>query len=375
MDIIAHPNPVRRARTFQTAVDRWASVGPYYAMFPLDFAFEVIETFTKVGDRVLDPFVGRGSSIYAAAASGRTGCGIEINPVGWVYSSVKLRPSSRWRILNRLAELKRLANEIDVGRANLPTFFEWAYSPAVLRFLLAARSVLRWQQSTVDRTLMAFILVYLHGKRSASLSNQMRDSKAMAPEYAVRWWGDREMRPPDVNPAEFLEERIAWRYKNGQPELSGEILLGDSVSLLASSRSRNAFAERFDMLFTSPPYRGVTNYHYDQWLRLWMLGHSPSPKRLDGRWQKKFESRADYRSLLTQVFAGAASRMSDESVVVVRTDAREFTLATTLEALHSAFPNKELKEERRPVIGQTQTVLYGDHSDKPGEVDVVMVPR
>ena len=58
----------RRARTFGTAVDRWASVGPYYAMFPLDFAYEIVKRYTQPGDRVLDPFVGRGSSIYAAAA-------------------------------------------------------------------------------------------------------------------------------------------------------------------------------------------------------------------------------------------------------------------------------------------------------------------
>ena len=156
-------------------------------MFPVDFAFEIIDTYTQKGDRVLDPFVGRGSSIYAAAAKDRTGCGIEINPVGWVYSSVKLRPTAKERVLKRLCEIASKAEEIDIEQANLSEFFSCAYTPKVLRFLLSARQNLRWRarESKIDRTLMAFILVHLHGKRSSSLSNQMRDSKAMAPDYSV----------------------------------------------------------------------------------------------------------------------------------------------------------------------------------------------
>ena len=365
----------RQGRKFQTAIDRWAGVGPYYAMFPVNFAFEVIETYTRPGDRILDPFVGRGSSIYAAAAKGRSGCGIEINPVGWVYSSVKLRPTTQGRVLKRLGAIGREAKEVVVERANLPPFFEWAYSPDVLCFLLAAREGLRWRRSKVDRTLMAFILVSLHGKRSSSLSNQMRDSKAMAPDYAVQWWTEREMSPPNVDPVTFLEQRIAWRYKKGQPDLSGDILLGDSVRLLGSGYQRRAFSEPFDLLFTSPPYCGVTNYHYDQWLRLWMLGQYPSPRRRGGRWQRKFGSKSDYRELLAGVFGRAAPRMSKNSVVVVRTDARDFTLSATVEALQLAFPTKELREEQRPFTGQTQTALYGDTSEKPGEIDLIMTPK
>lgn len=373
MEAVNGTFPKRRARTFQTAVDRWASVGPYYAMFPVDFALEVIEGYTEPGDRVLDPFVGRGSSIYAAATKGRTGCGMEINPVGWLYSTVKLRPTTQGRVLSRLRDIEREAVGIDTKQAKLPAFFDWAYAPRVLRFLLAARENLRWLESKIDRTLMALILVYLHGKRSSSLSNQMRDSKAMAPDYSVAWWAEREMRPPEIDPVAFMEQRIAWRYKKGKPDLVGDVLLGNSIDLLASNRW-HALDKPFDLLFTSPPYRGVTNYHYDQWLRLWMLGQPPSPQRRGGRWQRKFESQSNYRELLAGVFNRAAWRMSDESVVVVRTDAREFTLTATIEALQSAFPHKQLQEERRPIYKQTQTALFGDSSKKPGEVDIIMTP-
>src|SRR5205823_10966903 len=98
-------NPLPRrghaARPLSTAVDRWAGIGPYYAMFPVPFAFDVIDRYTPHGGRVLDPFAGRGSSVYAAAATGREALGIEINRVGWVYSQAKLAPASHEQVLAR----------------------------------------------------------------------------------------------------------------------------------------------------------------------------------------------------------------------------------------------------------------------------------
>ena len=55
-------------RNFETAVGRWARMGPYYAMFPVDFAFRVVDRYARSNAPVLDPFAGRGTSVFAAAA-------------------------------------------------------------------------------------------------------------------------------------------------------------------------------------------------------------------------------------------------------------------------------------------------------------------
>ena len=34
-------------RGYGNAIGRWATVGPYYAMFPLDFAFDVVHQYSK----------------------------------------------------------------------------------------------------------------------------------------------------------------------------------------------------------------------------------------------------------------------------------------------------------------------------------------
>ena len=359
-----------------TPTGRWSGIGPYYAMFPREFAFEVIETYSSIGQNILDPFAGRATSIYAAAALQRHGYGIEINPVGWLYGKVKLNPANKDKLLIRNYKIGEIAKTISKEELDdLPEFFSYCYTDRVLRYLLAARKALSWQKSSTDGTLMAIILVHLHGNKESSFSNQMRQGKAMHPDYSIRWWQERSMLPPDIDPVEFMINRIKWRYAKGIPEIEkSKIILGDSTSKLKelNKKVRTRQIEPFDLLFTSPPYYKITNYYYDQWLRLWMLGNSDKPTWTGEKWKGKFESMVDYQSLLTDVFQGCAQVMADNATIYVRTDARKFTLETTKNILSSTFPQKSVKIIDSPFTKETQTALYGDKEVKPGEVDIIM---
>jgi hypothetical protein len=364
-------------RTYQTAAERWAGVGPYYAMFPVAFADSVVSNFTQPGDVVLDPFAGRGTSIFSAAVQRRIGVGIELNPVGWVYARTKLKPARREAVEDRIFELGNLAEHYRRAADELPEFFSLCFAPKVRQFLLAAREHLNWRGSQTDRTTMALLLVDLHGKRASSLSNQMRQTKSMSPDYAIRWWRQRLMQPPNIDPVGFLTKKLAWRYAKGRPAAEHSyVYLADSVAklpeLVASARSGKS--SQASLLFTSPPYFHLTNYHYDQWLRLWLLGGQPSAARVGGRHRGKFEHRDAYRALLHRVFGAAAGMMKPGAVVYVRTDRRAFTYQTTLEVLREAFPRKKLFQHLRPVQGPTQTQLFGNAVSQPGEVDLVLLP-
>lgn len=362
-----------------TPVGRWASVGPYYAMFPIPFAFNVVEKHCINGGAVLDPFAGRGSSIYAAAATNRFGCGIEINEVGWLYSKAKLGTAPRESVLERNRAISTQAHAIDDGELDkLPEFFQYCYTRTVLRYLLAARKSLNWKDDATDATLMAIILVYLHGAREKSFSNQTRQGKAMAPEYSVKWWQERNSTPPEVEPLSFMEQRIRWRYAKGIPTLrESTARFGNSVTELDKIKQEVDAGRmpRFDLLFTSPPYYNVTSYHYDQWLRLWMLGHAPRPSKTGGDWQDGFWSQPEYRLLLTTVFGKCATVMTPDAHVLVRTDARTFTRDVTTDILCTVFPEKELTTSESPLTKGSQTALFGDKSQKPGEIDLILKPR
>ncbi len=57
-----------------------ASTKKHPAPFPPELAERLIRMFSFVGDTVLDPFVGTGTTMIAAAKSGRDSIGIEIDP-------------------------------------------------------------------------------------------------------------------------------------------------------------------------------------------------------------------------------------------------------------------------------------------------------
>ena len=357
---------------------RWGRLGPYYAMFPVEFAREVIGKFSSAGELVLDPFAGRGTSVYAAADMDRHAVGVEINPVGWVYGKAKIAPATKPSMLARLDKICAQAPKYAAQAEALPEFYQVCFSADVQRFLLAARACLNWRQSRVDTTLMALIAMYLHGKENEGMSNQMQQTKAMGPAYSIAWWRKNGMEtPPDIDPREFLRKRIEWRYAKGAPSFSGaaRLYLGDSVKLLGQiAKTQTAKAS---LLFTSPPYKGVVNYHADQWLRLWLLGGPDSPKSLGEKNKGRFNSKAAYRAMLRSVFSKCAAMMEKDGVVYVRTDMRKFTHECTLEILQECFPKHKLREEESYVdIKKTQTRVFANTSllKKPGEIDIIMEP-
>ncbi len=366
-----------RTRRFDCAARRWEGLGPYYAMFPTSFADGVVRRYTQSGETVLDPFAGRGTALFSAASQGRCGIGIELNTVGWVYAQTKLHPVPLEAVLDRLQEIGQRASTYCRAAHSLPLFFHHAYSSRVRSFLLSAREQLDWRRNRIDRTLMALLLVYLHGKQGASLSNQMRQTKSLSPDYAIRWWTERGFQPPDLDSVEFLRPRLEWRYAHGRPEATNSrAYLGDSIRRLGyvGRQLRQQKIARPRLLFTSPPYYGVTNYHYDQWLRLWLLGGPSNALRTGGRYRGKFEHKANYRLLLQRVFGQAAQILDAKATVYVRTDRRSLTSRMTREVLKQTFPAKRLRSIIRPLHGKTQTRLFGGDTPKVGEVDVILHP-
>jgi hypothetical protein len=366
-----------KGRTFGTAAKRWEGIGPYYAMFPIRFADAVIKEHTSAGDTVLDPFAGRGTAIFSAAALGRRGFGIEISPVGWVYAKVKLGPAPLEQVEERLAEIVEASGEYAEQARSLPRFFKKCFSPSVRRFLLAARDSLDWRRCSCDRTLMAILLVYLHGKKGQALSNQMRQTKAMSPHYAINWWDENGTKPPDLDILEFMLQRIRWRYEEGLVKANGSwVFLGNSLTLLpeVEHRMRKYEMPKARLLLTSPPYFGVTNYHYDQWLRLWLLGFETDAYVTRGPYRGRFTHPALYKDLLKKVFCRAAKLVADDAVIYVRTSKNPFTAGATLDAMLEAFPKKRLVERCQPFRKPTQTHLFGDKTPKAGEVDLILMP-
>lgn len=368
-------------KKYGTVASRWAGIGPYYAMFPTTFADEVIAKYTAPNDLVLDPFAGRGTAVFSAAVQGRSSIGVEISPLGFVYANAKLKAGSSILVRQRLAEVINLARRYKRESKNMPYFFHRCFTDNVRRFLLAARANLNWRHSNTDRTLMALILTYLHGKREQSLSNQMRQSTAMAPDYSVRWWDEKKLLPPDVDPLLFFDKRITWRYAHGAPNTNGAwVYLGDSVKKLpdlAREITKNR-RSKASLMITSPPYHNIVNYYYDQWIRIWLLGGPETPNNYSNRFGGKFSDIKRYRRLLERVFNAVKPILTDDAILYVRTDKRESTLTNTRSALCEAFPEKEISEIQRPLNPMRKVKPYsrgGAPKRNNCEIDIILKPR
>lgn len=85
------PSPAARAMSVIPAADhhKWfrqiwtlpgASTRHHPAPFPLELASRLVRMFSFVGDTVLDPFLGTGTTSVAAALAGRNSLGVEISP-------------------------------------------------------------------------------------------------------------------------------------------------------------------------------------------------------------------------------------------------------------------------------------------------------
>ena len=352
----------------RTAEHRWYGLGRYYAMFPAPFVTRAVRTFTEPGDVVLDPFSGRGNAPFLAAALGRPSVAIDILPVAWLFTAAKLLPARRPSdLLARVAAVRSAVRPAD--RKARSRFERMAWSPQVLGFLRAARRELRWEESRVDCTLMAFVALHMQDNYANGLSNRLSPTVAHSAPYAVRWWTERGMlQPPDTEPAAFLNDRIRRRYAYGTPALArSTALLGDARTKLRRIRRRRA-----KLLITSPPYHDVTDYWNDHWLRLWLLGE---PMAKDWKRTQKHTNLVAYRSLLHGVFANARRHVREDGFVLVRCGAKEQTVRSCEEAVRAAWPSCTIMMRHTQIARRGVASGYGHGAKVVEEVDLVAVPE
>ena len=347
-----------------TPEHRWYGLGRYYAMFPPSFAHDAVHGLTGQGECVLDPFCGRGNAPFMATTMQRPSIGIDINPVGWVYTATKLGPAPAEGVLDRLQEISDACRPWD--RRSRSRFETMAWAPGVRSFLRAARRELDWRGSAVDRTLMAFVMLHMQDKRGTGLSNALWPTIACSPAYAVKWWTRKGLlRPPDVDPQAVLEEKIKRRYSYGTPKQShGNALFGDAATVL-----RRQSCLGVALLLTSPPYCGVTDYWNDHWIRLWMLGHE-----LQKNWRRsaRFENQDGYRKLLRDVFRESKRHLVDGAAILVRSDLRRRTAEMCMEVLQEIWPDEAIFMRTTTAPWEGQSIYHGRGGRRAKELDFLL---
>jgi len=283
------------------------AICPYYTMFPLVFPLRVLRGRASRDSWVADPFCGRGTTNFAARLLGLPTFGIDSSHVAVALTRAKMadaRPSDVVRVARAI--VASMPSRVSVPQGD---FWSRAYTPSVLRSICwLRRELLRECDSPARLLLRAILLGALHGPRTrkvaSHLSNQCPRTFAPKPDYAVRFWRARRMRPPEVDVLDVVRTRAHRYLAQRSHPTTATVVLGDS-------RSPHAFGGcKFDWVITSPPYYGMRTYISDQWLRSWFLGgpstveYGRPPEEIDHTSPDRFA--ADLRKVWTNLAKQAA---------------------------------------------------------------------
>lgn len=310
---------------------RFHAICPYFAMFPEGFVQKHL-VWSKPGELVLDPFSGRGTTVFESLLNGRRAIGCDTNAVAVCLSNAKADPPTRKQALDRLREIEAAPIKDEDDPVWGDPFFDACFHPETLRELLHLRSHLVWSSRRADRFIAAVTLGALHGESHRSeryLSNRMPRTVSTKPDYSVRWWTERNCTAPRRHTFKVLRDLIEYRFESDPPEMRGRVKHTDVRRAASQFRTHQG---EVSLVITSPPYLDTTNFEEDQWLRLWFLGGPTRPRR-QGRSDDRHTHAAKYWTFLKESWKGIGPLLRDDARLVVRIGGKKFDQGQIKEGL------------------------------------------
>lgn len=242
-------------------------LAPYIGKLRPAMASHLIQTYTKPGDLVLDPFCGSGVIPVEAALQGRNIVAADISPYAYVLSRGKLEVPAT--LDEAVARFTRIWNDAS-NRASLtpldtvPTWVRSFFHPQTLQeIIVLAEALLR----NGEFFLMACLLGILHHQRPGFLSYPashlvpyLRDKKFPKAEFPELY------EPRDIPSRMIAKLQRTYKATLRMPDtVHQECFQGDARSLALNEGT-------VDAIITSPPYMNALDYGRDNRLRLWFLG-------------------------------------------------------------------------------------------------------
>jgi len=247
----------------------------YRACFKPALPHFFISRFTRPGDLVYDPFMGRGTTLLEAALMGRRAAGCDVSPLGAVLVGPRLAPPTLQEIEARLAAIP-LAWSGEVWD-ELHVFFH----ADTLRELTALRAYFidresRGELDAVDRWLRMVAVNRLTGHSKGFFSvYTLPPNQAVTIESQKRINRDRAQQPDYRDVRALLLKKSRQLLKEPLPEGAALGARGRKAPVLLT-RSSDATPElkdgSVDLVVTSPPFLDVVQYTTDNWLRCWFCG-------------------------------------------------------------------------------------------------------
>ncbi|MBK5297426.1 MAG: site-specific DNA-methyltransferase [Vicinamibacteria bacterium] len=251
----------------------------YRACFKPQLPRFFIERLTAPGDRVFDPFSGRGTTALEAALLGRLPVACDINPLSRMLLEPRLSPPSLPEIIERLHEIA-WSSEADTTD-DLLVF----YHPDTLRQISALRGYFFRREASgdldrIDRWLRMVAVNRLTGHSPGFFSvYTLPPNQAVSLDAQAKINVQRGQTPPQRDVARLIVGKSKSLLRDlDEQARRGLARVGSAAQLVTrpAASTPEISSESVDLVVTSPPFLDVVDYAGDNWLRGWFCGIDPN---------------------------------------------------------------------------------------------------
>lgn len=238
----------------------------YRACFKPQLPEFFIARLTEPGDLVLDPFMGRGTTLIQAALMGRTPVGNDINPLSVLLTRPRLRPPGVGEVQRRLEAINWAP-----PRVNLDEDLLVFYHPDTLGELYALRAHFRARRESgdydaVDDWIQMVALNRLSGHSPGFFSvYSLPPNQAVSVEAQRKINAKRDQTPPRRSVPAIILKKTRALLKDRQPSSAHAPILTTAKADAMAGIETASIA----LVVTSPPFLDIVQYAADNWLRCW----------------------------------------------------------------------------------------------------------
>lgn len=293
---------------------------PYRACFKPSLPRFFINGLTKPGQRVLDPFMGRGTTVLEAALCERKVYGADISPVSIALAMPRLDVPDRQAIDRWCAEFSVRA--VKLRDRKPPPEHAPFFHPHTYAQLLKLREEMhvtnsfpkRWRSDCPLRFARMALLTRLHGHSVGFCS-----VRSMPPNIGIA--ADRQRvlnKRAKVNPLHarnsrdvgaIIRSKVKSLLRDFTHDDARRIEKADaSIHQAPASGVADRVKHDVSLVVTSPPFLDTTNYEHDHELRRWFL-------RCGGSSVPSFSSIPEWRDAMTQALRSIAQCLKRNGVI------------------------------------------------------------
>lgn len=247
----------------------------YRACFKPQLPRFFITLLTKPGEKVYDPFSGRGTTALEAALMGRIPVANDINPLSAIMAAPRLQPPTAQEVKQRLAEIdlsKPIKEEID-----LSMFY---HNDTFCELLNLRKYIIKKENNgsldSIDRWIRMVATNRLTGHSTNFFSGYtFPPNQAVSADRQRIINRKREQVPPYKNVKEIIVKKSKDLLK-GVTESERKTLLAVAAKSQfitgAAGTTAAIESESVALTVTSPPFLDIVQYADDNWLRCWFNG-------------------------------------------------------------------------------------------------------